>query len=168
MFARNKPLAFKDDFSTEQVAERSVGFLTCAIEMYLIHRSKVLQISLQVNMLLCMKLKSDEIDSLARRIDGQRRRDGLTYADLARKSGVHPSQVQRICHADFRTLGSNIMQICTVLGIDSACDITIGAPTDPDWLELQRTVRMAWDGTPSGASAITELIRAAVAFRRSD
>ena len=115
-----------------------------------------------------MKLRSDKIDSLARRIDGKRRKHGLSYADLARMSGVHPSQVQRICHADFRTLGSNVMQICTVLGIDSPCGVTIGATTDPHWLELQRTVRMAWDGTPSGASAITELIRAAVAFRKSD
>lgn len=114
-----------------------------------------------------MKLRSNEIEILARRIDVQRRKVGLSYAELARQARVHPSQVQRICHADFRTLGSNIMQICTTLGIDPDGAEKIVATNDPHWLELQRTVRMAWDGTPAGASAITELIRAAVAIRRS-
>lgn len=115
-----------------------------------------------------MKPSSDEIEMLAQRIDEQRRKNGLSYAELARQAGVHPSQAQRICQAEFRTFGSNLMQICTVLGVTLDETLQVGAITDPHWLELQRTVRTVWDGTPAGAAAIAGLIRAAIAIRRPD
>lgn len=119
-------------------------------------------------MLFCMKLSSGKIKELAQRIDEQRLENGLSYAELARNVGVHPSQVQRICQAEFRTLGSNFMRICTALGIDPNDSTKICPVADPHWLELQRTVRTVWDGTPAGAAAITGLIRAAIAIRRPD
>lgn len=119
----------------------------------------VLQIRTPVNMLICMKPTSDEIASLARRIDTARRERGWSYAELARRSGMHPSQTSRICAGEFRTFGANVVRICTALGIGVEGDD--GASTDPVWDDLQRAVQSYWDGTPGGAAAITALIRAA-------
>lgn len=112
-----------------------------------------------------MKLSNTEIKLLARRIDKQRLKNGLSYAELGRSAEVHPSQVQRICRAKFRTLGSNYMRICTALRIEPGGKIEIGTMADPHWVELQRTIRSFWDGTPAGAAAIAGLIKAALALR---
>lgn len=119
-------------------------------------------------MLFSMKLSRDEIKVLARKIDGQRRKNNISFANLARLAEVHPSQAQRVCHAEFRTLSGNVMRICTVLKIDPMDAAGMGATVDPNWLELQRAVRAVWDGTPAGADAITQLLRAATAIRLPD
>ena len=119
-------------------------------------------------MLINMKMTRNGIEALAGRIDSKRLEKGLRYADLARASGVHPSQTQRICQAKFQTFGGNLVRICTTLGIDPNDLGNDNLSSDPHWTELLHTVRTVWDGTPDGANAIAGLIRAAVAIHKPD
>ena len=123
---------------------------------------------MKVNMLIYMKMTRHGIEALASRIDRKRLEKGLKYADLARASGVHPSQTQRICQAKFQTFGGNLVRICSTLGIDLNDLDNDNLANDPHWMELQHIVRTVWDGTPDGANAIASLIRAAVAIRKPD
>lgn len=41
----------------------------------------------------------------------------VSYAEIARRTGVHSSQVSRICRGQFETCSENVVQICTFLGV---------------------------------------------------
>lgn len=56
-------------------------------------------------------------ENLARLIATRRVELGLSYADIARISGVDASQVNRICRGRFRNLSENVLQVCTALNI---------------------------------------------------
>ena len=54
-------------------------------------------------MLFNMKPTCKQLDSLRVEIANAKNLRGLSYAEIARKTSVDPSQVTRICHGQFKT-----------------------------------------------------------------
>lgn len=84
----------------------------------------------------------------------------LTNAEISRISGVHQSQVGRICAGQFKTYSFNVVQICRVLDVPLPCPTTIVGDENPAWVKVQSSMRKLWDETPEGANAIAQMIEA--------
>ena len=65
-------------------------------------------------------------DNLKSKISDRASEIGLTYSELASKTGIHPSQVSRICHGEFKTRSANVLKVCTELGIK----VSVGGSED--------------------------------------
>lgn len=113
-----------------------------------------------------MKLNEKERDRLAERISLRRDQLGYTDAMLSRLSGVHASQISRICRADFRTISSNVLQICNVLALAIEPPEQDDRPADSDWIKIEDAVRRAWDETPDGAAKLVRVMEAIAAISR--
>lgn len=87
----------------------------------------------------------------------------MSYADIGRLSGVHSSQVSRICRGEFRTLSSNVMQICKALNVDETGRFEIAA----DQQRLEAGVIAVWDRTPQDARRILRFLRQLGELRRT-
>lgn len=87
-------------------------------------------------------------------MEAQRSRVGLSYADIARRSGVNPGQVSRICRGSFRTRSANVVQICTVLGIAN------GEADQSSADRLRDAVLDIWDGSVEDAERLANLLAA--------
>ena len=105
-------------------------------------------------MQICMKLKSEQIAKLSADIEAQRSHLGLSYADIARRSGVDPGQVSRICRGEIKTLSANVMQICTILNVRT----DIGASSSAN--RLSDAILAIWDGTADDAERLANLLAA--------
>lgn len=109
-------------------------------------------------MLICMKLTGKQLGDLHTEIVRAQAEKGLSQADIARISRVHPSQVARICSGQFKTISHNVMQICKALGVGSReQDADEFAP---EWTAAKSSMRRLWDETPEGALAIAKLLNA--------
>lgn len=93
----------------------------------------------------------------------------LSYAALADKAEVDPSQVSRICRGKFTTFSDAVVRICTALGVPAPAAGAIAGPIKPvssvspmdvSWDKLERSLRRAWDKTPTGADRLVEVITA--------
>ena len=114
-----------------------------------------------------MKPTKDEIADLRKQISEKREAKGLTYAQIARISGVHSSQVWRICNDKFRTISRNVVEVCRVLGVETE---TVAVPpfeSEPWWLDIEQSVRSLWDGTPEGARKIAKMCATVAELRSS-
>lgn len=112
-----------------------------------------------------MKMEEANRKELARRIAAQRTELRLKISDLARLANVDASQVSRICAGDFRTLSSNVVQICRVLGLSVEAVDPPKSLDDAAWSRLEAAVRGAWDQTPSGADKLVNVMNAVAAIR---
>src|SRR3546814_6182261 len=106
-------------------------------------------------MLICMKPSDKEISDLQCRIERALAKENLSYADLAKITSVHASQVSRICSGDFKTFSNNVVQICKALKIrvpriDEEDDVDI------EWAKVHASLRRIWDQTPEGAARSEE------------
>lgn len=98
----------------------------------------------------------------------RRRADlGLTYAKIARGTGVDPSQVNRICKGQFKTLSENVMQICIFLGIPEPHRSFTSVDIDRHRRQLEAGVLEMWDRTPQDAERILRLLRQLTDLRRT-
>lgn len=113
-----------------------------------------------------MKLDERERDRLAERISSRRDQLGYTDALLSRLSGVHASQISRICRAEFRTVSSSVVQICKVLSLQIERPDRDGWPDQDDWTKIEDAVRRAWDQTPDGAKKLVRVMEAIAAMNR--
>lgn len=84
----------------------------------------------------------------------------LSNAEISRISGVHQSQVGRICSGQFKTFSFNVLQICKVLNVALPREAVRIAAEDPSWAEVQSSMRELWDETPENARAIAKMIKA--------
>lgn len=91
----------------------------------------------------------------------------LTYAEIARRTGVDPSQVNRICKGQFKTLSENVMQICIFLGISEPHRPLLSADLDTHRRQLEAGVLEMWDRTPQDAERILRLLRQLTDLRRT-
>lgn len=114
-----------------------------------------------------MKLSDMERRDLIGRITDARSASKLTDADLGRAAGVHPSQVGRICRGEFRTVSSNVVQICTALGLAVRTVELPKAAGDAAWSRLEASVLRAWDRTPQGADKLARIMEAVADIRRA-
>lgn len=90
---------------------------------------------------------------------------GLSSAKIARKSGVHPSQVGRICRGEFKTFSHSVMQICTILDVNLARFELEAGEMDLAWARAQSSMRRIWDETPEGAMTIARMLDAIAELR---
>lgn len=91
---------------------------------------------------------------------------GLNLSGLARTSGVHQSQVSRILAGKFRTISSNVMQICITLGLKVDDYVVPSGPSSADRERVLSAALSAWDGTSEDARALASLLNQLSAFRR--
>lgn len=71
---------------------------------------------------------------------------------------VDPSQVSRIVRGDFKTVSSNVVQICKVLGLKLETVTTPSGNRDVAWSLLEASVRRLWDDSPQGAERIATML----------
>lgn len=100
-----------------------------------------------------MKPPSIVMKRLASRLQGRLYELGLSKAELARQSGVHPSQVGRVLSGHGQRLSQNVLQICNVLGIDPNVDAA------DDRARISEAALSIWDGSHEGANAIVGMLR---------
>lgn len=118
-------------------------------------------------MQIYMKPTQKERTDLLQRVKAARARVRLSYAALAERAEVDPSQVSRICRGEFVTFSDSVVRICRELGVqvDAADDTPASAerrpsPSDAAWVKLERSVRRAWDRTPKGADQLAKVMAA--------
>jgi len=112
-----------------------------------------------------MKPTIKQLDELKAKIVDARASKGLTYAELARISLVHPSQVGRICEGHFKTFSHNVVQVCKALEIKVSRLEPSRSPASPEWAQAMSSMRKIWDDTPEGAQVITRMLEAIAAFK---
>ena len=111
-------------------------------------------------MLFNMKPTCKQLDSLRVEIANAKNLRGLSYAEIARKSSVDPSQVTRICHGQFKTLSHNVMHICMILDVKVPKPEPRSSDVDPEWAGALASMRKLWDETPEGAKKIARMLEA--------
>lgn len=111
-------------------------------------------------MLIRMKPTIKQLSAVKRDLAKKRRLSKLTNTEIGRISGVHQSQVGRICAGQFKTYSFNVVQICKVLDVPLPRATTAVADEDPAWAKVQSSIRELWDETPEGARAIAQMIEA--------
>lgn len=113
-----------------------------------------------------MKPSHSERAKLVARIRRARENSGFANSDIASLARVDPGQTSRILDGKFRTVSGNVLQICSVLGVDPYRDATDDPPspaqarTSAAWAKLEASVRRAWDETPQGADRLARVIDA--------
>jgi predicted XRE-type DNA-binding protein len=114
-----------------------------------------------------MTLGADARDKLVKAIRTRIEQSGLNSTEIAQKSGVHQSQVSRICRGEFKTASFNVMQICKFLGIDG--DVAEGfTPTgDFNQKRIESGAIAIWDRTPEDAERIVRLLKDLANFRHN-
>ena len=109
-------------------------------------------------MQICMKLTANTRYEIAAAIKQKKESRALLVAHIARKTGIDPSQVSRICNGEFRTLSNHVVQICTYLGVDPNRPLGVEVSSSNLAEQLKAAIIELWDGTPSGAEALLRLL----------
>lgn len=107
-----------------------------------------------------MKPTIKQLGDVKRDIVQKHKHSKLSNAEISRISGVHQSQVGRICNGQFKTFSFNVVQICKVLDVALPREALPIAAEDPSWAEVQSSMKELWDETPEGAKAIAQMIKA--------
>ncbi|WP_372090822.1 helix-turn-helix domain-containing protein [Tistrella mobilis] len=111
-------------------------------------------------MLICMKPSSKQLSDLKAKLTEARSQKGLSWAEIGRISGVHQSQVSRICAGEFKTFSHNVVQVCKALGVSIPRLEPVLEDAAPEWAAAQSCMRRIWDETPEGAKTIAKLLNA--------
>ncbi|MBB4581514.1 transcriptional regulator with XRE-family HTH domain [Rhizobium aethiopicum] len=98
-----------------------------------------------------MKIKLDDALRLAEKIEARRCELGLTYTQVASLSNVDTSQVNRVCHGQFRTINPSVVQICNSLGLSAGDAGPVASP------KLVRALASLWDGTSADEERLIQL-----------
>lgn len=106
-----------------------------------------------------MKPTIKQLDALQRKIFEQRKKSGLSNAEIGKLAAVHPSQVGRICAGDFKTISNNVVQVCRVLKV-RVPRIAEKDRLDAEWAQANASLRRIWDHTPQGATVIRRMLDA--------
>lgn len=107
-----------------------------------------------------MKPTSKQLSAVKRDLARARQLSELSNAEISRISGVHQSQVSRICGGQFKTFSFSVVQICKALDVALPRVVMAVSEEDPSWAEVQTCMKALWDETPEGAKAISQMIRA--------
>ncbi len=105
-----------------------------------------------------MKPTSKQLDDLKASIAAAKGEKGLSNAEIARISDVHPSQVGRICEGGFRTFSFNVVRICKALDVTVPHLEANRGKMDPALAQAYSNVRRLWEETPESAAAITRIL----------
>ena len=105
-----------------------------------------------------MKATADTLGGLKDRIGLAASRSSLTRTEIGATSGVHPSQVSRICRGQFKTISFNVVQVCKALGIEIERISIPACVEDASWSKIEASVRRVWDRSPEGAERISRIL----------
>ena len=108
-------------------------------------------------MYICMRVNPDDIEKLRTQIALRTVSSSLNYSQIGEKSGVHPSQVSRICRGEFKTLSQNVVRICSTLGL-SITGFIDAERADPAAARLISGVMAVWKGTEADAERIVAFL----------
>lgn len=116
-------------------------------------------------MQICVKLGDDARRKLGVAIKARVAELNESYAEIAARADVHPSQVSRICRGEFRTASPNLVQICRAIGVP------IQGPSQPSATsrqqrQLEAAVVAVWDRSSGDANRLVKLLKELQAFRR--
>lgn len=122
-------------------------------------------------LLIYMKPTPEERKILLDKMRAALAAGAVAQADVARVSGVDPSQVSRILAGEFVTFGSAVVRICNALGVtpDAKNGKTAPGTAKPEtarqaaWSKVERAVRGLWDETPDGAERLVRVLDAIAA-----
>ena len=106
---------------------------------------------------ICMQVKPGAITKLQQQLAERSASSGLSYSKIGENSGVHPSQVSRICRGDFKKLSQNVVQICSALGISIEGFIE-AERADPAAARLINSVMSVWNRSKKDADRITRFL----------
>lgn len=120
-----------------------------------------------------MKPEARIVDVVSAAMRSRRDELGLRNADIGRDCAVDPSQVSRILSGNFRTLSHNVMQICTILGVEIASepidvpepDANQRAAEDGSRARLQAEILKIWDRTPADAERLVAFLKQLATLR---
>jgi lambda repressor-like predicted transcriptional regulator len=112
-----------------------------------------------------MRLTSRQIKDIVVEIDRHRVKQGLSVSALAKKAGVHQSQVSRVLAKDFKIMSQNVMQICISLGMQVPA-IGRSDISDVDREKIINSAIAVWNGTSADAEALVELFDQIARLRR--
>lgn len=113
-----------------------------------------------------MKPTSKQISVLQTRIAKRMANDPMSYADIARATGVDPSQVGRICKGDFKTFSDNLVQICRILKV-KVPRISPKEDVDREWSKVHASVSRICREHPDGAKLIGRVLDAIADLQES-
>ncbi|MCA6108972.1 helix-turn-helix domain-containing protein [Bradyrhizobium cenepequi] len=114
-----------------------------------------------------MKLTSEERRALLASLRQRINQRSWTTTDLARNTGVHQSQVSRIIRGDFKTLSSNVLQICITLGVEIDARRE-GDQDEDDRRQIASSAMAIWNGTHQDAGIVVSLLLEIAKLRRTD
>lgn len=106
-----------------------------------------------------MKATQKELLHLKNRIAKANAHKQLNYSKIGIISGVHASQVSRICRGEFKTLSHNVVQVCKALGLKVSV-VQEGSPPDAEWSKIQASARRLWEKSDKNADQISKLLEA--------
>ena len=121
-------------------------------------------------MQICMKPDRDAVAQLAAAMRLKRDALDLSISKLGLLSGVDASQVSRVLSGRFRTLSSNVVQICKALELDAEGDHrSQSSASEPDGPEqrLLRRLSDVWDKTPADADRLSTFLEQLAVLRRT-
>src|SRR5258708_7648814 len=90
---------------------------------------------------------------------------GWTISDLARKTGVHQSQISRIATGNFKTFASNVIKICMELGMEPT-SYYMPIKADEDRKAIVDSAIAIWDGTHRDTGVVVSLIKEIAKLRK--
>jgi hypothetical protein len=117
-------------------------------------------------MQICMKLTTPSRQLFLADLQRHMRERGWNISRIARESGVHQSQVSRIVAGDFKTFGSNVINICMIFGM-SPSSYCGGTRVDEDREQIADSALAIWDGTHRDTGVVVSLLREIARMRRS-
>lgn len=96
-------------------------------------------------------------------INRYRERQKHSKSEVARRTGVHQSQVSRILNGHCRHMKGALRKLCKYAEVDAGQAAEADPAGSP---ELMNALRVAWDGTEDGARALARVILAVAQVQR--
>jgi DNA-binding Xre family transcriptional regulator len=113
-----------------------------------------------------MKLTSDEKRVFVADVQRHMQERGWNKSELARKTGIHQSQVSRILAGDFKTFNSSVMTICMYLRMQP--NAYQRSRLDEDEKQIANSAIAIWNGTHQDAGLVVSLLREIAKLRKPE
>jgi DNA-binding Xre family transcriptional regulator len=114
-----------------------------------------------------MKLTSDEKRVFLADVQRHMQERNWSPSELARKTGVHQSQVSRILAGNFKTFNSSVMTICMHLGMQPNVYLE-QSRLDEDERHIANSAIAIWNGTHQDAGLVVSLLREIAKLRKPE
>jgi hypothetical protein len=111
-----------------------------------------------------MKLGNEAREKLAATIKAHVAERAESFAEIGLRTGVHPSQVSRICRGKFKTTSDSVVQICKAIGVPLE-GLKPVPPASRHQRKLEAAVVAVWDRSPEDADRIVRVLKELKAFR---